>query len=172
MGGIKTVIVIAFALLCLPVQAAPAPGEVFPSFEALDVAGARTRFHSLIDGRPTLVVAITDRKAQDAMRQWFEAATETLGEYNLVSIVSVDLGGWFSSKTVRGWAQKRVPEHWQSRTLFDSNQRMGKLLALEGDAEDPWVFVLDGQGRVVARVQGPWSPGRARAMFEAFAACR
>lgn len=161
-------VLLTLALLSIPaVEAAPAPGESFPVFEARDVCGVRTRFHALLDGRPTFVVAITDRKAQHAMRRWFEAATEALGEYNLVSIVSVDMGGWFSSKTVRGWARKRVPEPWQSRTLFDSNQRMQKLLALEG--EQPWVFVLDAEGRVLARVQGPWSPTRAQMMFEAYA---
>jgi len=148
--------------------AAPAVGEQLPEIRALDVDGNEHLLRDLLGPGPTLLVAITDRKAGDAMHAWFDEADRRAPRAQRVSIISVGVPFFVSDAYARSKARDNVPEKWRSRSLFDSEKGMARALRL-GSGTTPWVFVVDPAGRVLARVHGtPADPAAAR-IWEALA---
>ncbi len=143
----------ALVLLAFAAVAAPAVGERLPDLKAKDVTGEERRLHALLGGRPTLLVAITDRDAADAMQAWFDAADTEAPQANRVSIVSLDLPFFVSDDYARSKAREKVPKAWRSRSLFDSDGKMSEKLKL-GGGEKPWAFAVGPDGEVLARVHG------------------
>lgn len=151
-----------------PALSAPAPGQPFPDVTGLVVTGEERTLASLLQGERTLLVAITDRDAADGMRAWFDAADARAPGINRVSIISIELPGWISDGYALDQAKGRVPERWWEQTLFDTDQALAERLGLiVEDPEEPWAFVLDARGRVVARVRGGVDAPRADRVLKA-----
>jgi hypothetical protein len=137
--------------------AAPQVGKALPELSANDVTGQRQQLTNLIRG-PTLLVAIADRDAGDAMRAWFAAAAKRAPQANQVSIISIDKPFFVSDSYARSKARERVPRAYWHASLFDSDRGIAKKLGL-GVGTVPYAFAVSGDGRVLASVQGkPDSP--------------
>lgn len=147
---------LAGALLLTPAAwAVPRPGEELPAFSAKDLNGTEHKSQEL-RGQRTLVVAMTDRNGGDAMQRWFDAADARLGKgrYESKALISLKLPFFVSGGAARGRAKEKVPQAFWEETWLDRDGRMAKVLALPSSRE-PFVFVVDAQGRVLASVHGP-----------------
>jgi hypothetical protein len=154
-------------LLALPslVLAAPKPGEPLPSFTGEDLLGQK---HASAEyaGHPTLLVVITDKNAGDRMREWFDAADQHAPSVQTKSIISLHLPFFAGINTVRGRVKPKVPrENWDD-TLLDRDGTMAGVLELES-SKQPYVFALDANGQVVARVHGNADSPQAQRIWSA-----
>lgn len=133
-------------------EAMPRPGEAFPSFAAKDLTGGSHSSEEL-RGHRTLVVVITDKDGGDEMQRWFDAATARLGkDYASTSLLSLHLPFFVSTGAAQGRARERVPREFWKATWLDKGD-MAKKLGLPQSSE-PFVFVLDARGRVLASAHG------------------
>jgi len=157
---------IVLSLLCLWLiadrsAAAPEAGATLPSLTARDVLGQSHRLEDLIRG-PTLLVAITDRNAGDAMQAWFDAANTRAPQANRVSIISVETPFFIGDEYGRSKARERVPGPFRHASLFDKNHAMARALDLHDD-HLPYAFAVSGDDHVLAVVHGmPGDPGAKR----------
>lgn len=156
--------VLAAGALALPAWAAapPAPGEPLPSFTAEDVLGQQHSSQEYV-GKPTLLVAITDKNAGDEMQHWFDAAdTHAPASVQRESIISLHLPFFVGIGTLRHRVRPRVPKQFWDDTLVDRDGDLAQTLGLASSRE-PYVFALDAHGRVLALVHGKAdSPDAAR----------
>jgi hypothetical protein len=150
--------------LALPAWAAgtPEPGEPLPSFSAEDLLGQEHSSQEYV-GRPTLLVAITDKNAGDEMKHWFDAAdAHAPASVQRESIISIHVPFFVGLGAVRHRVQPRVPQPFWDDTLLDRDGGMARTLGLASSRE-PYVFALDAHGRVLALVHGKAdSPDAAR----------
>ena len=163
-----TVLTLAGTLLLVPgAQAVPRAGESLPSFSAKDLNGNEHESRELL-GQRTLVVAMTDRDGGDAMQRWFEAADARLGKgrYKSMALISLRLPFFVSGGAARSRAKQRVPREFWEETWLDRDGRMAKALALPSSRE-PFVFVVDAEGRVLASVRGPADTPEAASIWSA-----
>jgi predicted transcriptional regulator len=145
--------------------AVPQRGERFTRIEADDVTGQRHATDELV-GRPTLVVAIIDRGAADAMRAWYAVADAKIpASVARESILSLHLPFFVSTSYARSKARESVPERYWHQTLLDRG-KMREELGLRGDR--PYVFALDKAGRVMAVVQGEVTSPEAQIIWDSF----
>lgn len=148
--------------------AAPASGAPLPPFTGEDLLG-RKHLGDEYAGRPTLLVAITDKNAGETMREWFEAADRHApASVQRESIISLRLPFFVGINTVRRRVKAQVPrEHWDD-TLLDRDGAIAQALGLESSRQ-PYVFVLDANGRVLARVHASASSPEAQRIWSALA---
>ncbi len=155
---------VAAALLFSPgAHALPRAGEALPSFSAKDLNGGDHSSREL-EGQRTLVVAMTDRNAGEAMQRWFDAADARLGKgsYAATALISLRLPFFVSGGAARGKARQRVPREFWEETWLDRDGRMARVLGLPS-SRDPFVLVVDARGRVLASLHGlPDSPEAGR----------
>lgn len=145
----------ASALALAPSVQALQREQPLPSFSAKDLNGNEHESGEL-RGHRTLVVVMTDRDGGDAMQRWFDAADARLGKghYASTALISLRLPFFVSEGAARGRAKQRVPQEFWDATWLDRNGRMAKTLGLP-QSREPFVFVVDAQGHVVAQAQGP-----------------
>ena len=109
--------------------ALPPVGQPFPGLSAPDLEGQPRQVQDLLGPDRTLVVAIHDRHAGDAMRAWYDRAdAEAPKEIGRISIISLKLPFYVSEGTARGKAQDQVPRRWWHATLLDTDGKMAKHL--------------------------------------------
>jgi hypothetical protein len=147
--------VLAASALALPAGAANGPGvgQPLPGFTGKDLLGQE---HSSQEytGRPTLLVAITDKDAGEEMRRWFEAADQHAPDsVQRESIISLHLPFFVGTGAVRRRVQAQVPRPFWDDTLLDRDGTLAGTLGL-GSSREPYVIALDGQGQVLAVVNG------------------
>jgi hypothetical protein len=146
-------------------SAAPRVGSGLPSLVAGDVTGQPQHLRELIRG-PTLLVAITDRDAGDAMRAWFDAADARAPRANRVALISIGTPFFVSDGYARSRARERVPRSQWHASLLDTDHSMAQQLGLQED-ERPYAFAVSGDGRVLAVVHGRPEGPRARQLWSA-----
>jgi hypothetical protein len=161
----RRLLLAATLLLPLAVPAAPDVGSRLPEVKARDVAGNPTRLRSLLDDN-TLIVAITDRDGAGAMRAWFERAHQAAPDAAEVSIVSLDLPFFVSDGYARSKAREEVPKEQWRHSLLDKDGKLAKDLALP-EGKTPFVMVVDGEGKVLARFHGAVTAPGADAVWKA-----
>ena len=144
----------------------PQPGNLFPSFTSTDLHGREVTTREWLRGRSLLVVT-TDREGSERSRAWLEAAVQRAPPaLRLRSIVSLHLPFFVSVGMARGQARMQVPRAAWGDTLLDVRGQSAQALRLTTSRE-PYVFVIDADGRVVASVHGPVDAPRSRSIWEA-----
>ncbi|MFE8597377.1 TlpA family protein disulfide reductase [Archangium violaceum] len=141
--------------LALPAGAADGPGvgQPLPGFTGKDVLGQQHSSQEYM-GKPTLLVAITDKNAGDEMRQWFDAADQHApASVQRESIISLHLPFFVGMGTVRRRVQAQVPRQFWDDTLVDRDGTLAGTLGL-GSSQEPYVIALDARGQVLAVVNG------------------
>lgn len=161
--GLKWKAWLLAALFALPAGAAGlSPGQSLPTFTGEDLLGQKHASEEY-KGQRTLLVAITDKDAGDALKHWFEAADQHIpGSVRRQSIISLHLPVFVSLGTVRSRAKPRVPQQYWEDTLLDKNGALAKALGLPS-SQQPYAIALDERGQVLATLNGPVdSPDAAR----------
>ncbi|MBJ6765296.1 hypothetical protein JGU66_31410 [Myxococcaceae bacterium JPH2] len=164
-GWRQGVVLIALAL-SPAVQALPSLGQHLPEFPTRDL---RSQPHDSreLDGRPTLVVIITDKDAGPAMRAWFDTAQAHVpAAVHRASFISVRAPFFVSDGSARGKARKQVPPRFWTDTWMDKNGDMARRLDLPV-SRTPYVLALDAEGRVTASLHAPVSAPESRAIWTA-----
>jgi hypothetical protein len=148
--------------------AEPQTGQALPAFAATDLLGRQRQSRELV-GRPTLVVAITDANAGNAMQAWFDTAgTRAPAGVRRQSILALSLPFFVPSGLARGRARERVPREYWGDTWLGTNGSLRRTLGLR-DSPQPYVFVLDGTGRVTASVHATAGSPAAATIWRALA---
>lgn len=171
---LKSLPLAVMALACtlaMPVFSAHAQGQSFPDVSAKNLRGEERNLRELVTGERTLVVAINDRDASSEMRAWFNQADERAPERTQrVSIIALDLPFFVPEGLARSQARPQVPEQYWEESFLGIRGDLRNVLGLSGNG--PWAFVVDEQGRVVERVQGPVSTPEAERIWDALAESR
>ncbi|MBN9687250.1 MULTISPECIES: hypothetical protein [unclassified Corallococcus] len=162
-----TVSALAGVLLMAPgAFALPSRGQPLPEFSARDLTSGQHASDEL-NGRPTLLVVITDKDAGDRMRGWFDAADAHVADsVHRQSLITLKLPFFVSEGAARGKAKNQVPQAFWKDTWMDKNGGMAKALGLS-PSDTPYVLALDAQGRVVASVHATVDSPEARAIWSA-----
>lgn len=152
-----TALVTASCLVTTPAVAQPTPGEPLPATGGHDLNGKPRWLNELYGERRTLIVVLTDRDAREEMTGWLVTGEELAGEgAHVVSLLSLGLPFFVGEGMARGQAKKEVPPDEWDMTLLDVDGHIAKELGLPRGL--PWAIVVDGDGNVLAAVQGePWS---------------
>jgi hypothetical protein len=154
-AGVWWKVLLAASALALPAGAADRlrTGQPLPGFTGTDLLGQEHTSQEY-EGKPTLLVAITDKNAGDEMRRWFDAADQHApASVQRESIISLHLPFFVGMGTVRRRVQDQVPRPFWDDTLVDRNGALAETLGL-GSSKEPYVIALDANGRVLAAVHG------------------
>lgn len=156
----------AASLLASAGHADGQPGQSFPMFTAMDLVAKPHRTSEFV-GRVTMVVAITDRDAGEAMRAWYTAADAHVpGTVARKSIISLHIPFFITTAYARDQARSQVPEQFWDDTLLDRGD-MAETLHL-AESKLPYVYVLDATGKVVAEAHASARSPEAQHIWAAF----
>jgi hypothetical protein len=146
-------VLLTASALALPTWAADKPEHPLPAFTGKDLLGQEHTSQEYV-GRRTLLVAITDKNAGGEMRRWFEAADQHApANVQRESIISLRLPFFVSLGTARRHVRPQVPRHFWDDTLLDRDGTLAGTLGL-APSREPYVFILDEHGHVLATVHG------------------
>jgi hypothetical protein len=153
-------------LAAAPVGADPP----WPAFEATALTGETVQSHRLV-GQPTLLIVTPSRAAAGNTRAW---VTELRGRVDrsavrVRDVIAVNLPFFISLDMALGEARNRVPERYHEQTWLMDDAVLERALGIPPGAADAYVFALDRQGNVVARVSGRVSDARLRLIDETLA---
>lgn len=157
---------LSLALAAFAAHATLRVGGELPTFRVADLNGL-THDSRELRGRPTLILAMTDSDAAEAMRRWGAAADRRVGpEVRRVQILSVALAFFVPTATIRSIARGQSHEGLWRSTWMERDGDLAESLGLP-ESETPYAIVVDarGQVRVVAHCD-PASP-QAEAVWEA-----
>jgi hypothetical protein len=124
----------------------------FPTFVAEDLTGQPRSTDDWIED-PTFVIVVTHQRASDAARDWYEEAEARAPDVHRQMLISLRLPFMVGIETARSRARDRVSEENWTSTLLDRDGTMAEAIGLPA-ADLPVVFVLDGDGRVLAAAYG------------------
>jgi hypothetical protein len=146
----RAVVATLFAGLLLATNAYASADPAFPPFTATDLTAKPHRTTEFV-GKVTMVVAMTDRGAGDAMSAWYAAADSRIpASVARKSIISLHMPFFITTAYARDQARSQVPERFWSHTFLDRGD-MAETLGLS-ESKVPYVYALDEQGRIVAHV--------------------
>jgi hypothetical protein len=75
-------------------------------------------------------------------------------------VLAIDLPFFMSEEDAIGRAKEVIQERYQEQTWILSESRLESALHIPRDSAKAFVFVLDAQGKVIARVEG--APNQAK----------
>jgi hypothetical protein len=159
-------LLLTLLLAAAPSGAMPKPGERFPAITSTDLHGRPVSTRTWFRGRSLLVVT-TDRAGSELARAWIEAARKRgLATPRLHSLVSLRLPFFVSADWARDEARKQVPRNAWAHTVLEVRGQSAQALQLP-TSKEPYVFVVDADGRVLASVHGLVDGPRSHAIWEA-----
>jgi hypothetical protein len=147
----KLIVPLALPLVLLA-AAAMGAGGTFPTFVAEDLNGEPRHTDDWIED-PTLVVVVTHQRASEQARAWYEEADVRAPDVHRQMLISLQLPFLIGIETARSRAREQVSEENWPHTLLDRDGAMAETLGLPVSS-DAIVFVLDGDGRVLASAHG------------------
>ncbi len=162
-------------MLGVPISASAQPrvGAPIPVLTAVDLAD-RPHSSSELIGRPTLLVVLTRREPIERTKTWLdEMGRRFPGDgIRVVTVITLDLFGLPTLTMVRHRVRASVAEQFWANTWLDAGGQMRHALDLQMRSLQPFIIVLDRNGRVVATVNGTLEDPRADAIWSALAAVR
>ena len=146
--------------------AIPQPGGTFPSLDAEDLTGRPVNTEEWLRS-PSLIVVTTEREGSEQTRAWFDTAkAKSPPDLQMRSILSLHLPFFVSEGKARAEARKEVPQEDWDDTILDVRGQSAKTLGLSA-SEEPYVFLVDAHGRVLASAHSPADAPQSRAVWEA-----
>jgi hypothetical protein len=152
---LKTVITLAFALLA-PVGAwAQLSNSPIPDFTATVLTGEKVSAAQLI-GQPTILIVTPSKDAAKHTRMWAEALRLNIDQsaVRIRDVLAIDLPFFMSEEDAIGRAKEKIPARYHDQTWILSESSLESALQIPRDSASAFVFVLDTQGKVIARVEG------------------
>lgn len=151
----KTVITLTLALLS-PVNAwAQLSNSPIPDFTATVLTGEKVSAAQLI-GQPTILIVTPSTDAAKHTRLWAEALRKNIDQtrVRIRDVLAIDLPFFMSEEDAIGRAKEKIPARYQDQTWILSESSLESALNIPRDSARAFVFVLDAQGKVIARVEG------------------
>lgn len=148
---------ITFALaLLLPVGAwAQLSNSPIPNFTATALTGEKISATQLI-GQPTILIVTPSKDAAKSTRLWAEALRKNVDQsaVRIRDVLAIDLPFFMSEADAIGRAKDVIPARYHDQTWILSESSLESALNIPRDSAKAFVFVLDAQGEVIARVDG------------------
>lgn len=124
------------------------PGQILPDFVATDLTHRKHSSREL-RGSPTLLVVLTERRGGSAARAWIERAAVRYPGVKSRALLALELPPFISSEELRRRVQSLTPRNYWDETWYDRTGAVRRRLGLPR-SNQPYVFVLDEHGRVIA----------------------
>jgi len=153
--SMKKSITLALALLA-PVGAwSQISSSPIPDFTATALTGEKVSAAQLI-GQPTILIVTPSKDAAKDTRLWAEALRKNVDQsaVRIRDVLAIDLPFFMSEEDAIGRAKEKIPGRYQDQTWILSESNLESALNIPRDSAMAFVFVLDAQGKVIARVEG------------------
>lgn len=169
-------LLVVTAGLVLAVAAASAQtgaSAPIPDFEATSLTG-KTVHSAQLRGRPTILLVMPGRDAEAQTRQWADTLRGRLDPqaYRVRAVLAVDLPFFLSEADAVGRARDEIPKRYWDETWLATKSEVETALDIPGSSRKAFVFVLDGDGSVVAQASGAPTGRRVRAIVAAAGSLR
>jgi peroxiredoxin len=153
----RTSITLALALALLsPVNAwAQLSNSPIPDFTATALTGEKVSAAQLI-GQPTILIVTPSTDAAKDTRLWAAALRKNVDQsaVRIRDVLAIDLPFFMSEEDAIGRAKEKIPVRYQDQTWILNESILESALNIPRDSARAFVFVLDAQGQVIARVEG------------------
>ncbi len=159
----KTAITLVLALLS-PVNAwAQLSNSPISEFTATALTGEKVSAGQLI-GQPTILIVTPSTDAAKHTRLWADALRKNIDQtqVRIRDVLAIDLPFFMSEEDAIGRAKEVIQDRYQDQTWILSESRLESALNIPRDSAKAIVFVLDAQGKVIARVEGAPNEGKIR----------
>lgn len=160
--GSSVLVACLCAILAQGVQAqgGTVPGPL-PSFTATMLTGQRVTEQKLI-GQPTVLIVTPSRAAGEETRKWAQELRKTINQKKVAvwDVLAIDLPFFISESDALGQAREKIPKRYHDQTMLLAEDVLENALNIPESSEDAHVLVLNSEGKVIARVQGPPTPER------------
>jgi len=148
----------ALALLALlaPVGAwAQLSSSPIPDFTATALTGGKVSAVQLI-GQPTILIVTPSTDAAKDTRLWAEALRKNVNQsgVRIRDVLAIDLPFFMSEEDAIGRAKEKIPARYHDQTWILNESSLEIAFNIPRDSAKAFVFVLDTQGKVIARVEG------------------
>jgi hypothetical protein len=156
--------------LARPCAAVEAP--VFPRVQVTDLDGKAVELPRALSG-PCLVVVGFSHASGGPSKQWQErfcAATVSASACPVLEVVELESAPFFVAPLVKRGLRRDVPPGLYGHVFIAREGKAALQAALAFDTgapDDPYLALLDGQGRIQWFGHGPWSQGRQDALTRA-----
>lgn len=128
--------------------------DAIPSFSATALTGQAISKADLV-GEPTVLILTPSKKAATDTRLWAKELRQSLDhKVRVRDVLAIDLPFFMSESDALGRAKKKIPARYYDQTWLMSSETLESALAVPVSSPEAFVFVLDRQGNVVARVSG------------------
>ncbi|WP_341303662.1 hypothetical protein [Pseudomonas sp. TMP25] len=151
----KTAITLTLALL-LPVNVwAHLSNSPIPDFTATALTGEKVSAAQLI-GQPTILIVTPSTDAAKHTRLWAKALRKNIDQtrVRIRDVLAIDLPFFMSEEDAIGRAKEKIPLRYQDQTWILNEASLESALNIPRDSAKAFVFVLDAQGSIIARVEG------------------
>lgn len=161
----KMSLTIFIALLLLaPIYAwSQLSSSPIPNFTATVLTGEKVSSAQLI-GQPTILIVTPSTEAATDTRLWAEALRKNVNqrEVRIIDVLAIDLPFFMSEEDAIGRAKEKIPARYQDQTWISSKSNLETALNIPSSSAKAFVFVLNAQGNILARVEG--KPNNAKLM--------
>ncbi|WP_052672969.1 MULTISPECIES: peroxiredoxin family protein [unclassified Pseudomonas] len=161
----KTSLTIFIALLLqAPIYAwSQLSSSAIPDFTATVLTGEKVSSAQLI-GQPTILIVTPSTDAATDTRLWAEALRKNVdqSEVRIIDVLAIDLPFFMSEEDAIGRAKEKIPARYQDQTWILSKSNLETALNIPSSSAKAFVFVLNTQGNILARVKG--KPNNAKLM--------
>lgn len=128
--------------------------DAIPSFSATALTGQAVTKADLV-GAPTVLILTPSKKAAIDTRLWVKELHSSLDHYVRVrDVLAIDLPFFMSESDALGRAKGKIPGRYYDQTWLMSSETLESALGVPVSSPKAFVFVLDRQGNIVARVSG------------------
>ena len=151
----KTSITLALVLLAPVAAWSQLSSSPIPDFTATALTGGKVSAAQLI-GQPTILIVTPSKGAAKDTRLWAESLRKNVDQSGLRirDVLAIDLPLFMSEEDAIGRAKKKIPARYQDQTWILSESNLESALNISRDSAKAFVFVLDAQGKIIARVEG------------------
>jgi peroxiredoxin len=154
---VKTYVAIVMALLLqAPVDArSQLSSSPIPDFTATVLTGEKVSSAQLI-GQPTVLIITPSTDAATDTRLWAEALRKNVDQSGVrfIAVLAIELPFFMSEEDAIGRAKEKIPVRYQDKTWIVSESNLESALSIPRSSPKAFVFVLDAEGKIVARVEG------------------
>jgi hypothetical protein len=156
-------------------SAVPAVAEIgasVPRFKATALSGERKTERDLL-GEQTVLVLTPTRRAAKECKAWGETLERALpSRIGLWALLALDRPFFVSENYALRKAQEKVPQLRWEQTWLLTHGNVEKHLGVPSKADEPYIFAINSDGRIVAESQGTVTPEKIEHIARALRAAR
>ena len=144
-----------------------------PEFTATVLTGASVSSSQLM-GQPTVLIVTPSKDAAKDTRLWAQALRSNLDPDKVFirDVLAIDLPFFISEEDALERAKDKIPARYQDQTWLLNASTLETALGIAHDSANAFVFVLDAQGQIVARMEGEPTTAKINELEHALAQSR